>query len=200
MSYEALLRLDKFIKLFSVHFSGAPFEDPHDYLDRCHEVLRNMGIVERNEVDFHVFQMTGSTKMWWRDYVFTRPAGSPALTWEQFPQLFLEKFVPITLREEYRRVFEHLQQGSMTVTQYETRFVDLARHAIILLPTERERVRRFIDGLTYTIRLQIAKERKTDISFQTSMNIARRIELVRAQERGPLSDKRPRHSSNFRGA
>ena len=55
MSFEALLRLDKFTKLFPVHFSGTPSEDPQDYLDRCHEVLRNMGIVETNEVNFAVF-------------------------------------------------------------------------------------------------------------------------------------------------
>ncbi|XP_070037159.1 uncharacterized protein [Nicotiana tomentosiformis] len=165
MSSEALLRLDKFTKLFPVHFSGTPTEDSQDYLDRCHEVLRNMGIVESNGVDFAVFQMAGSAKRWWRDYVFARPANSLTLTWEQFSQLFLEKFNPITLREEYRRQFERLQHGSMTVTQYETRFIDLAHHAIIMLPTEKERVRRFIDGLTYTIRLQMAKETGSDIFF-----------------------------------
>ncbi|XP_070041444.1 uncharacterized protein [Nicotiana tomentosiformis] len=88
----------------------------------------------------------------------------------------------------------------MTVTLYKTRFVDIARHATILLPTEKERVRRFIDGLTYTLRLQIAKETGSDISFQTVVDIARRIELVRAQERGPVLDKRPHHSGGFSGA
>nr|XP_009769263.1 PREDICTED: uncharacterized protein LOC104220145 [Nicotiana sylvestris] len=71
--------------------------------------------------------------------MLTRPFGSPALTWDQFSQLFLEKFIPITLREDYQRQFECLQQGSMSVTQYKTRFVDLAHHAILLLPTKRER-------------------------------------------------------------
>ncbi|XP_070036919.1 uncharacterized protein [Nicotiana tomentosiformis] len=153
MSSEALLRLDKFTKLFPIHFSGASSEDPHDYLDRCHEVLHNMGIVETNGVDSVVFQMTGSAKKWWRDYMLTRLAGSPALTWDLISQLFLKKFIPFPLREDYRKHFERLQQGSMTVTQYETRFVDLARHTIIFLPIERERVKRFIDGLTFTIRL-----------------------------------------------
>ncbi|XP_070036244.1 uncharacterized protein [Nicotiana tomentosiformis] len=96
MSSEALLRLDKFTKLFPVHFSGTPSEDPHDYLDRFHEVLWNMGIVETNEVDFAVFQMADSAKRWWRDSMLTRPGGSPTLTWEQFSQLFLGKFLPIT--------------------------------------------------------------------------------------------------------
>ncbi|XP_070044893.1 uncharacterized protein [Nicotiana tomentosiformis] len=126
MSSKALLRLNKFTKLFPVHLSGVPSEDPQDYLDRFHKVLRNMGIVETNGVDFAAFRMTGSAKRWWIDYMLTRPAGLPALTWDQFSQLFLEKYLPVTLREDYRRQFECLLQGNMIVTQYETRFADLA--------------------------------------------------------------------------
>ncbi|XP_070044860.1 uncharacterized protein [Nicotiana tomentosiformis] len=180
MSSEALLRLDKFTKLFPVHFSGIPSEDSHNYLDCCHEVLRNMGIVETNGVDFAVFQMTGSAKRWWRDYTLTRPVGSPALTWEKFSRLYLDKFLPITLREDYRRQFEHLQRGSMTVTQYESHFVDLTRHALPLLPTEGERARRFTEGLTHPIRLQMAKKTGSGISFQGAANVTRRIEMVLA--------------------
>ncbi|XP_070047427.1 uncharacterized protein [Nicotiana tomentosiformis] len=125
-----------------------------------------MDIVETNGVDFVVFQMTGSARRWWWDYTLTRPVGLPALTWEQFSQLFLEKFLPITLKEDCRKKFEHLQQGSMIVTQYESRFVDFARPALLLLPTEGERVRRFIEGLTHPMRLQMAKETRSDISLQ----------------------------------
>ncbi|XP_070044918.1 uncharacterized protein [Nicotiana tomentosiformis] len=144
--------------------------------------------------------MTSSIKRWWKDYMSTRLAGSPALTWDQFSQLFLEKFLPITLREGYHRQFESLQQGSMTVTQYENRFMDLARNALLLLHIERERAKRFIYGLTHPIRIQMAKETGGEISFQTTANIARRIEMVLAQERGHGSDKRPRHFGGFSGA
>ena len=68
----------------------------------------------------------------------------------------------------------------MTVTQYEKRFVDLARHALLLLPIEMERVRRFIDGLTHPIRLQMVKETGGEIYFQTAANISRWIEVVLA--------------------
>ncbi|XP_070039642.1 uncharacterized protein [Nicotiana tomentosiformis] len=200
MSFEALLRLDKFTKLFPVHFSSTPPEDTQDYLNRCHEVLRNMGIVETNGVDFAEFQMTGSAKRWWRDYILTRPVGLPALTWEQFSQLFLEKLLPITLREDFHKQFERLQQGSMTVTQYESHFVDLARHALLLLPIKGERVRRSIEGLTHPIRLHMAKETRSQILFQVAANVARRIEMVLTQEKGRRSDKRPRQFGGFSGA
>ncbi|XP_070050309.1 uncharacterized protein [Nicotiana tomentosiformis] len=88
----------------------------------------------------------------------------------------------------------------MTVTQYEIRFVDLSCHALPLLPTERERVRRFIDGLAQPIRLQMAKETGSEISFQAAANVARRGEMVLSRGSGQGSDKRPRHSGGFSGA
>lgn len=65
MSSKGLKSLDMFTKLFATLFGGIPSEDPYDYLVCYHEILRNMGIVEYNGVDFLVFQMTSSTKRWW---------------------------------------------------------------------------------------------------------------------------------------
>lgn len=45
----------------------------------------------------------------------------------------------------------------------------------------------------------MSKEIGSDISFQTVVDIARQIEMVRAQEREPVSDKIPHHSSSFSG-
>ncbi|XP_070050373.1 uncharacterized protein [Nicotiana tomentosiformis] len=88
----------------------------------------------------------------------------------------------------------------MTVTQNETRFVDLARYAVFLLPTKRERLRRFIDGLAFGMRLQMAKETKDDISFQRTIEITRRIEMIHSQGRDALSEKRTRQFGGFSGA
>ncbi|XP_070009702.1 uncharacterized protein [Nicotiana sylvestris] len=112
----------------------------------------------------------------------------------------MEKFIPITQRENYQRQFKRLQRGSVTVTQYETRFIDLARHALLIIPTERQRVRRFIEGLVHPIRLQMDKKMGSKISFQDVTNMARRVEIVLSQGSGQGSHKRPRHSGRFSGA
>ncbi|XP_070012155.1 uncharacterized protein [Nicotiana sylvestris] len=200
MSVDALWRLDRFTKLFTTAYGSISLEDPQDYLDSCHEVLRNMGIMETNGVNFVAFRLSGSAKTWWRDYCLARPAGSPSLTWDQFSQLFLEKYFLITQRKDYRRPFERLQQGSMTITKYDTRFIALPCHALIILPTERERVMRFIEGLAQPIRLQMAKETGSEITFQDAANVARRDEMNLFQGSGQGSDKRPCHSGRFNGA
>lgn len=46
----------------------------------------------------------------------------------------------------------------MTVTKYEAIFTKLSHHAAFLIPTEVEKVRRFIEGLPYGIRISIARE------------------------------------------
>lgn len=199
MSADALWRLDRFTKLFTTIYSGTPSEDAQDFIFSCHEVLRTMGIVETNGVDFTTFCLAGSAKTWWRDFCLARRAGSPSLTWDQFSELFLGKFLPVTQRDALRRQFERLQQGPMMVTQYETQFIDLAYHAIVILPIDRERVRRFIDGLAQPIRVQMSMSAGSKISFQEATDGARRIEMALTQGGGHGSDKRPRHSGRFNG-
>ncbi|XP_070049189.1 uncharacterized protein [Nicotiana tomentosiformis] len=79
------------------------------------------------------------------------------------------------------------------------RFSEFARHAVWLVPTNRERIRRFIDGLMYQLRLLMTIKRVSGATFDEVVNIARQIEVVHSQERGDREVKRPRSSSNFGG-
>ncbi|XP_070051606.1 uncharacterized protein [Nicotiana tomentosiformis] len=79
------------------------------------------------------------------------------------------------------------------------RFSKLACHAVWLVPTYRERIRRFIDGLTYHLRLLMTKERAAGATFDEVVHIARQIEVVRSQDRGDREAKRPRGSGGLGG-
>lgn len=46
----------------------------------------------------------------------------------------------------------------MSVTEYEARFTELSHHVTFLIPTEAEKVRRFMEGLNYGIRVTMACE------------------------------------------
>ena len=80
------------------------------------------------------------------------------------------------------------------MSQYDLRFFELARHAIWFVPTERERIMRFIDGLIYGLR-----EITTGARFDEVVDIARRLEMVRSQEHEEREAKRPRGSGGFNG-
>ncbi|XP_070036130.1 uncharacterized protein [Nicotiana tomentosiformis] len=167
MADDEQRRLERFERFRPPPFSGAESEDAQGFLDKCQRMLRIMGILETSGVSFTTFQFSGAAFRWW----------------EQFSDLFLEKFVPQSCREELRRQFEQLCQGNMSVTQYEMIYSKLARHAIWLIPTDRENIRRFIDGLTFQLRLLMTKERMSGATFDEVVDIARQIEMVRSQER-----------------
>ncbi|XP_070032550.1 uncharacterized protein [Nicotiana tomentosiformis] len=91
------------------------------------------------------------------------------------------------LREELRFQFEQLQQGQISVTDYEARFSELSRHALMILPTDAERVRIFVSGLHFGIQATMVREVKMGTSYELVVEIARRIEGVhqRSRERVP---------------
>ncbi|XP_070046879.1 uncharacterized protein [Nicotiana tomentosiformis] len=125
------------------------------------------------------------------------PVDAAPLSWQEFSVLFLEIFVLQSCREELRKQFERLRHEGMSVMQYEIRFSELAHHAVWLVPTNKERIRRFIDGLTYQLRLLITRERVSGATFDEVVDIARQIEMVRSQEHGERESKRARGSGGF---
>ena len=49
------------------------------------------------------------------------------MTWEEFRDLFMSKFVPTSARHAKAREFLELRQGGRTVLEYVTKFTELAR-------------------------------------------------------------------------
>ncbi|XP_070036197.1 uncharacterized protein [Nicotiana tomentosiformis] len=79
------------------------------------------------------------------------------------------------------------------------RFSELARHAFWLVYTGKERIKRFVNGLTYQLRLLMTRERVSGATFDEVVDIARQIDVVHSQECGEREAKRPRGSGGFGG-
>ncbi|XP_070035355.1 uncharacterized protein [Nicotiana tomentosiformis] len=193
-------RLERFGSLQPPLFSGTEREDAQDFLDRCQRILHTAGILETCGVSFTTFQFSGAALSWWETYERHRPIGATLLTWQQLSVVILEKFVPQSCREELRRQFERLRHGDMSVMQYEMRFSELARHAIWFVPTNWERITRFIDGLTYQLQLLMTRDRVSGTTFDEVFDIARQIEMFCGQESVKREAKRPLGQGGFSGA
>ncbi|XP_070052662.1 uncharacterized protein [Nicotiana tomentosiformis] len=87
----------------------------------------------------------------------------------------------------------------MTVSEYATRFSELARHAPALVPTVREQVRRFIEGLDYDLKICMTRELQSDTLFQQVVEISRMLERVMYEERESKEAKRSRNYGGFCG-
>ncbi|XP_070050917.1 uncharacterized protein [Nicotiana tomentosiformis] len=103
----------------------------------------------------------------------------------------MRDFVPQTLRDAWRVEFKKLRHGTLSVSEYAIRFKYLSRHALALVSTFREWVRKFIEGLSYGISFSMARELETDVSFQQLVEIARRLEGMLGQEREDRMAKKP---------
>ncbi|XP_070020851.1 uncharacterized protein [Nicotiana sylvestris] len=176
-------RLERFKKYDPPVFSGLASGDALGFMEECHRILRAMGISGSSGVSFTAFQLRGAADGWWRTYELDSPDEVASLTWTQFSDMFMREFVPHSFRDAWRAEFEHLRQGTMTVSEYAVRYTSLARHAPALVSTIHERVHQFIEGLIPNIRSSMARELEMDISYQQVVSIARRIEGMHARER-----------------
>ena len=60
--------------------------------------------------------------------------------------------MPEVYRDEKQREFLTLKQMTMTIAEYEVRFTQLSHYAPMMVATDRDRCRRFEEGLNYEIR------------------------------------------------
>ncbi|XP_033517364.1 uncharacterized protein [Nicotiana tomentosiformis] len=113
---------------------------------------------------------------WYETILLERPARASPLTWDGISKLFIDHFLPDSLRQIYARDFERLvQTPDMDVTTYNTKFCNLARYAPYLVPSHEARVRRFVDGLVGRLYTTVAPQMKT-LSYTDAVNLARKIE------------------------
>jgi hypothetical protein len=91
--------------------------------------------------------LEGDVAISWFEYRKRARPVEAQWTWKKFSSMFLDRFLPQSIRDARLYEFERLSQGSMTVDKYDMKFTQLSRYVEHLLPTEEWRVKRFIRGL-----------------------------------------------------
>lgn len=101
-----------------------------------------------------------------------------------------DHYFPAVYRDIKRSEFFRLVQGSLTVEEYEKKFLDLSRFATSVVGDERERCRRFEDGLRFEIRTTVTASRYTE--FGEVVEATRRVEhsIVEGRRFHALKQKR----------
>ena len=69
------------------------------------------------------------------------------ITWRQIREAFYKKYFPNNVRRQKVGEFVRLEQGEMTVAQYEAKFTELSRFVPQLIITKEEKAFEFQDGL-----------------------------------------------------
>ena len=139
------------------------------------------------QFDFVVSLLQGDAYDWW-ETVPGAMAQPPTLTYDDFLREFRDKYMPEVYRDKKQREFLNLRQRAMTVAEYEVRFTQLSHYVPMMVTTERDRCRRFEEGLHYDIQSRITLG---DLcSYQDLRVTAIRTErLLKEQERYLVSCK-----------
>jgi hypothetical protein len=103
---------------------------------------------------FAAHQLVGPTVDWWDAYgeAHEKPE---TINWKEFRNSFRTHHVPLGVMKLKKKEFEDLKQGSMTVSEYVTRFPQLSRSAPNNVDTDEKMQDWFLnglnDGLTYAL-------------------------------------------------
>ena len=123
------------------------------------------------------------------------------MTWASFSNLFMEKYIPRTLRDRKRDEFLRLEQGKISVNAYEAKFRELSQYATQLCFCPQEQIRCFVMGLRLELRLSALQVAATAKSFQEVVNFVVEVEGVKPDEfTMALTSTRFRKGGEFNGS
>ncbi|KAL0543847.1 hypothetical protein IC582_018952 [Cucumis melo] len=106
---------------------------------------------EDQKVQCAVFMLTDRGTAWWETTERMLGGDVSQITWQQFKESFYAKFFSASLRDAKRQEFLNLEQGDMTVEQYDAEFDMLSRFAPEMIATEAARADKFVRGLRLDI-------------------------------------------------
>ncbi|KAL4016750.1 hypothetical protein IC575_024407 [Cucumis melo] len=110
-----------------------------------------MKCLEDQKVQCAVFMLTDRGTAWWETTERMLGGDVSQITWQQIKQSFYAKFFSASLRDAKRQEFLNLEQGDMTVEQYDAEFDMLSHFAPEMIATEATRADKFVIGLRLDI-------------------------------------------------
>ncbi|XP_074318220.1 uncharacterized protein LOC141655015 [Silene latifolia] len=154
---------------------------------------------EEEKVDMASYYFREEADRWW-DLMKESLKAQPGFGWDQFKESVKARFYPESLRWKKQQEFLDLEQGDMTVEQYTSKFIELARFASMIIPTEREKIRRYELRLAPKVRTAVAAvpSRTFQEAYDRALSVYDAVLDQEAHERR-LAKKTPAPSSSSQG-
>ncbi|XP_060170570.1 uncharacterized protein LOC132601503 [Lycium barbarum] len=150
------MNFEKMRKMGGVEFEGTV--DPTDaeqWLERMERVFEQLECSEAAKFKYAVSLLQKDTYDWWVS-VPNAKAKPPVLTWNDFVKEFHMKYVPPAYHDAKKNEFLNLEQVSMSIAEHQQKFLRLSRYAGGIINNEKDKCRRFEDGLNNSIRKSVA--------------------------------------------
>jgi hypothetical protein len=157
--------------------------DTYDWLKTIEKKLQVVQCNNHEKVLFASHQLEGPAADWWDAYVEAHEEPE-SINWQEFKNSFRSHHVPLRVMKLKKKEFEDLKQGSMTMSEYVTRFTQLSYYAPDNVDTNEKKQDRFLNGLNDG--LAYALEAHDFVNFQDMVDKA----LVLENRRGIMEQKR----------
>ncbi|XP_042950230.1 uncharacterized protein LOC122282335 [Carya illinoinensis] len=87
-----------------------------DWVQDIKEILRVLNCIDEQKVSYTTFKLTGEAKQWWiPERTIGEADGRGVFSWRHFKQIFVDHFLPRSVRDDRARKFANLVQGTMTI-------------------------------------------------------------------------------------
>ncbi|XP_074304333.1 uncharacterized protein LOC141639050 [Silene latifolia] len=138
-------------------------------------------------VGFAVYYLVGQADLWWE--TVKERSYEEGFDWAKFKELMRSKFYPPSLRRQKEDEFNKLVQGSLSVTAYASKFMELSRFAPHMVATEELRMNRFEKGLKWDLRDRLSTH--TCLNYQDMYDKATNAErIMNEKENEQVGSKR----------
>jgi hypothetical protein len=128
--------------------------DADDWLKTIKKKLQVVQCNNCESVLFASHQLEGPAVDWWDAYVEAHDEPE-SINWQGFKNSFRSHHVPLGVMKLKKKEFKDLKQGSMTVSEYVTRFTQLSHYSPDNVDTNEQKQDWFLnslsDGLAYAL-------------------------------------------------
>ncbi|EOY18885.1 DNA/RNA polymerases superfamily protein [Theobroma cacao] len=162
------------------------------------KICKALGCSSVRSVELAAFQLEDVAQEWYSSLCRGRPTNATPLSWSEFSVAFLDRFLPLSVRNARAREFETLvQTSSMTVSEYDIKFTQLARYAPYLVSTEEMKIQRFVDGLVEPLFRAVASRDFT--TYSAAVDRAQRIEMRTSESRATRDRAKRGKTEGYQG-
>ncbi|KAK5811431.1 hypothetical protein PVK06_026762 [Gossypium arboreum] len=148
--------VDRIRKHGATEFKDTDSDDAEQaefWLDNTIRVLNELSCTPDECLKCTISLLCDSAYYWWNTLISVVPREQ--VTWEFFQTEFRKKYISQRFIDQKRKEFLELKQGSMSVTDYERKFVRLSRYARECISSKAVMCKRFEDGLNDDIKLYV---------------------------------------------
>ena len=153
------VRLSKFCRNYPPFLCGSvdPLE-AEEWLQKLERIFSVMRCDDVLKVDFATYMLEYDVKHWRNNAKGSLETQGAPITWEEFKEVFLEKYFPHNVHIQKETKFLQLRQEEMTVVEFVAKFENLARFSHYLKdnPQDDWKAIKFEEGLKPELKSSIS--------------------------------------------